>query len=784
MTMLVGSIISGQPGWVVPTAILLAVAVALAAWSYRRSPGPAWVRATASMLRLVAVIALALCLIDPLFSGVRPRPHANRFVILADNSESMTLRGNTAPTRGQELQRALQAHSPWQARLGQDFELRRYAFDNSVRPLDGFEELSFRGESSALKAALESLPRGLYNQPTAGVLLFTDGNATDGELRDDLLHRLPPIYPVVFGQEHPRKDVRVQRVAVTQSNFEATPVSVLAETVCQGYAGSHLLLELLDESGQPIQHEVLREVADDRPLAHRFQFRPTKSGVTFYRVRAVPENEKNVWQSPERSSEATLHNNTRWLAVDRGRGPYRILYVCGRPNWEFKFLRRAAEEDEEIQVVGLVRIAKREAKFTFRGHQGETTNPLYRGFDNQKDEKAEQYDQPVLIRLGTEDEKELRDGFPKSAADLFRYHAIVLDDIEAGFFTQDQMSLMQQFVSQRGGGLLMLGGQESFSGGRYQHTPLAELLPVYLEANSEEAMPESFRWNLTREGWLQPWVRLRATEADEQVRLRGSPELKVLNAVRGIKPGATVLAEVATSQGKPRPALVVQRFGRGQSAALLVGDLWRWSLRRPAYPSRDLEQSWRQTLRWLVADVPGRVDVEVQQPSDLSTPIVLAITVRDELYRPLDNASLKVQVETPDKKEISLQAESSDREAGVYHAKFAARASGPYRAQVTAKGDDGKPIGQAETGWTSDPQLEEFAALSANTALLERLAERTGGEVVSGEQLDRFVSSLPQRKIPIMETWTYPLWHQWPVFLLAIASLVGEWGLRRWKGLA
>src|SRR5256885_11023024 len=39
-------------------------------------------------------------------------------------------------------------------------------------------------------------------------------------------------------------------------------------------------------------------------------------------------------------------NNSTVLAVDRGHGPYRILYVAGRPNWEFKFLNRAAQEDE------------------------------------------------------------------------------------------------------------------------------------------------------------------------------------------------------------------------------------------------------------------------------------------------------------------------------------------------------------------------------------------------------------------------------------------------------
>ena len=78
-----------------------------------------------------------------------------------------------------------------------------------------------------------------------------------------------------------------------------------------------------------------------------------------------------------------------------------MLYVSGRPNWEYKFLHRAVEADEQTQLVGLIRIAKREPKFEFRGRAGESSNPLFRGFGNQSKEEIERYDQPVLVRLNT-----------------------------------------------------------------------------------------------------------------------------------------------------------------------------------------------------------------------------------------------------------------------------------------------------------------------------------------------------------------------------------------------
>jgi hypothetical protein len=144
---------------------------------------------------------------------------------------------------------------------------------------------------------------------------------------------------------------------------------------------------------------------------------------------------------------------------------------------------------------------------------------------------------------------------------------------------------------------------------------------------------------------------------------------------------------------------------------------------------------------------------------------------------------VKLKIKTPDKREIELVAESSDKGPGTYLAMFAPRASGAYRATVTATAADGSPVGQRETGWTVEPETEEFRTLSANRPLLERIATETGGELLALSDLDAFVTSLPNRKIPQTESWTYPLWHQWQVFLIALTCLIGEWALRRWRGL-
>ena len=797
--MILAELVLGARDWLWRAVPLAVAALAVLGWSYGRGGAGGSVRLVAALLKATAAAALAACLVEPLFSGTRPRPQSNLFLVAADNSRSLEIHDSRQRlSRGEQVQARLSESAPWLVRLAQDFDVRRYAFDARLTPVKDFSTLDFTGDSTALHAALASLAERFAGRPIAGVLLFTDGNATDAEglieraesgkaplLREG---KLPPVYPVVAGADDELPDVSVSRVSVTQTNFESAPVTLTAEIQCQGVGGRKLSLRVLDESGKTIEQRTAASPADGQGLVERFQLRPEKPGVSFYSVRAGLAGEEKHDERPGKSAEATLVNNRRLAVVDRGGGPYRVLYVSGRPNWEFKFLRRALQEDDEVDLVGLVRIAKKEPKFTFRGRTGETTNPLYRGFGNQSDEQAEQYDEPVLLRLGAQDKDELKGGFPKGAAELFKYHAIVLDDVEAAFFTHEQMSLVQQFVSQRGGGFLMLGGQASFADGGYPRTPIGELLPAYLDRGQAGDESDDYKLLLTREGWLQPWVRLRTTEQEEQLRLAEMPPFKTLSPLKSIKPGATVLAEAQAASGAVLPALVVQPFGRGRAAALAIGDLWRWNLLRKPNDAKqlaesDLEKAWRQTVRWLVADVPQRVEVETARGGDPASPVEITVRVRDETFEPLDNASVTVRVDTPEGKHIELAAEPSDRAAGEYRTSFASRTPGAYRAQVAAKAEDGSEIGDREAGWTMEAATDELRTLRPNRALLARIAQASGGELVAAGELEAFVAGLPNRKLPVVEAWTYPLWHRSSVFLLAVGCLIGEWGLRRWKGL-
>jgi uncharacterized membrane protein len=783
--MIFAELVLGAPNWLPVALALGAVGIAIAVWNYWRATSPRWVRVACFALKAVGIALLAVCLFDPHYVGERPIPGTNLFLVVVDNSRSMQLTDSgQKQTRAAEIQASLAPKSNWLTSLSQDFDVRRYVFDTNLRPSQDFSDLTFAGEASSLSHTLRSVAERYKGQPVAGILVLTDGNATDSPQASESYASLPPIYPVAMTSKNPALDVSLSQLAVSQTNFEAAPVTIVANVETQAVAGRQLVIRVRDEQNKELERQTITVNKPGERFSQRFLIKPEKPGVSFYRVQVALAGEEDLERDSTHSAEATLANNTRLATVDRGGGPYRVLYVGGKPTWEFKFLRRAIDKDDEVNLVGLLRIAKKQPKFTFLNRDGDRSNPLYRGFDNMPADGAEQDNEPVLMRLGTEDKQELQGGFPKDEKDLFRYHAIILDEIEAGFFTHDQLSLLQQFVSQRGGGLMMLGGKGSFGEGGFAHTAVGETLPVYLDRVAGDVQNPSYHLKLTREGWLQPWVRLRANEQDEQKRLSQMPSFHSLNLVEAIKPGASILAEVETPQGKSVPALVVQPFGRGRSAALLVGDLWRWDLRRPEGEESDLGKAWRQVVRWLVADVPKRVEVETRAAKGTGLPgTELVVRARDNKFAPLDNARVSISVKAPSGREIALTGEASSQTAGEYGSLFIPREAGAYRATISVEDADGAVVGQRETGWTVEPETEEFAELNGNLPLLTRLASDTGGEVVSLDNLSSFVADLPNRKAPKMEIQSWPLWHEWTVLAIAFSCLIGEWGLRRWKGM-
>lgn len=778
-----------------PLAIGLVAVFALALWWSYRPADASSVRWGGRILKWLGLTALVFCLLEPRWTDQRARPGANLFAVIADNSQGLQIHDPGASrSRGQQLRELLNPDlSPWLPEIEKHFELRRYLFDVRLQDIRDFGLLNFEGSASGIFGALRTVAARHQGRPLAGVLLLTDGNATDMPETLPDLAGLPPVYPVVLGGREAPRDLSLQSVTVNPTSFEDAPVSLQAVVQAAGFRGRDVVANLRDSTGQSLGRQVLRIPADESPLHFRFQFLPAKPGLSFCELEvALAGLGTASTHSNAAPEEATLANNRRVAVVDRGQGPYRVLYVAGRPNWEYKFLNRAMQGDDQIQMVGLIRVAKREPKFDFRGRAGETSNPLFRGFGEQSREEVERYDQPVLVRLNTRDELELRAGFPRVPEDLYGYHAVIVDDLEAGFFGADQALLVQKFVSERGGGFLMLGGMESLVAGLYHRTAIGDLLPVYLDRVPARPPPGPVRWNLSREGWLQPWARLREGEADEKLRLANMPPFEVLNPVGGLKPGASVVASATDASGHEVPALAIQHFGRGRAGVLTIGDFWRWGMQDPS-AREDMEKAWRQMIRWLVTDTPRRVELTANTARVSSGEgVTLQVRVRDPRFRPLDDASVQLVIQpvlfsnSPPSfmtNAIRLAADPSASDPGLYEAVFVPHLTGGFRATAFVTNSVGAEVGRAEAGWSSDLAAEEFRSLTPNRSVLENIARLTGGKVLEPAQLAEFARKIPSQPAPIMEATSSPAWHTPWWFAFALSCLLAEWGLRRLRGL-
>ncbi|MEZ6212077.1 MAG: glutamine amidotransferase, partial [Phycisphaerales bacterium] len=79
---------------------------------------------------------------------------------------------------------------------------------------------------------------------------------------------------------------------------------------------------------------------------------------------------------------------------------------------------------------------------------------------------------------------------PRSLAELQEFDAVVLMDVPAYSFDFAQQKEMASYVRDAGGGLVMIGGENSFGAGGWIGSPVAEVLPLLLEPPEKRNIPK------------------------------------------------------------------------------------------------------------------------------------------------------------------------------------------------------------------------------------------------------------------------------------------------------
>ena len=80
-------------------------------------------------------------------------------------------------------------------------------------------------------------------------------------------------------------------------------------------------------------------------------------------------------------------------------------------------------------------------------------------------------------------------GVPRDMPGLQKYDGVILSNVSSLKLTRDQMVSIRDYVRDYGGGLLMVGGEESFGLGGYYRTPIEEALPVTMEVKQKIEIP-------------------------------------------------------------------------------------------------------------------------------------------------------------------------------------------------------------------------------------------------------------------------------------------------------
>jgi uncharacterized membrane protein len=695
-------------------------------------------------LRLIALAVIFAALARPVLVVRASVPQQNFVGVLLDDSRSMRIADSNGGPRSAPITREFgEASGPLLASLSNGYLVRLFRFSSTAERISNASELTFDGTATRLGEGLRRAREELAGLPLAGLVVLTDGADTTGAALTDTLLALKadgvPVFTVGIGQDTLAQDIQIGRIVAPRSVLKGTSLVVDVTVAQRGYGGAKLPVNVESE-GRILASEEVTLSGDGEPATVRLRFSAETPGPQLFRFRVPPQQ-----------GEAIAENNVREALIQVVDRKEKILYFEGEPRFEVKFLRRAVEDDENLQVVVLQRTAENK-----------------------------------YLRLHVDHAEELMSGFPRTREELFAYRGIVLGSIEAAAFTADQLRMISEFVDRRGGGLLMLGGRRAFAEGGYAGTPVADALPVVLEGRqAESASVVHVTVRPTRAGVTHPVTQIAANERASETRWSDLPELTSVNSVSKVKPGATVLLTGSDESRGERVVLAHQRYGRGRAIALAVQDSWLWQLHaKMEVEDTTHETLWRQLLRWLVADVPDPVSITTSaERVERGDPVTLAVSASDPTFVEVNTAEVVATLTAPSGATVQVPMQWTGERNGEYRATFTPEENGTFEARVEATSHS-KPLGAAATVFRAGPGDEEYFDAEMRAPLLRRVAEETGGRFYTEDTMARVADDLKYSGRGVTVTEERELWDMPAMLLLLVGCVLAEWTYRRARGLA
>jgi len=753
------SLLGAWPKWML-VVLILAAAVGLA-WLIRSRLSQAapvmrsWrVWLIWGMQTLLAAVLLVL-LWHPAITVAELKPQQNIIAVLVDDSRSMAISEDGSTRQAQAVQ-ALQ--NGVLASLNRSFQTRLYRVDNVPARIDHLKDLKANAPSTRLGDSLKQLSDETSDLPIGAVVLLSDGDDNSGGIGADAINALRarhiPVHTVGFGRERAAHDVELDDVVVAPRALADSRLAAKITLHQRGYAGAKINLTVRDvnSSGQVkvLASRAISLGPDGNLQTETLMFDIGGAGAKTLQVAAGPL-----------AGEENTANNALTRVVNVGSEPRRILYVEGEPRWEYKFIRQAEEDDRMVQIASMVRTSE---------------NKIY--------------------RQGISDSKELAGGFPSRAEDLFVYQGLIIGSVEAGYFTPGQQELIREFVDRRGGGLLLLGGQFALADGGWNASNLTDLLPTALPTQAgtfhREADPRNGTTHTTAElapaGVDSIITRVVDDPAANIAKWKQLPYLMDYEDPGTPKPGAAVLANMITPEGRKLPLLITENFGHGRTAIMATGGSWRWQMSSPlGDTAHDL--FWQQLLRWVVSDSPGHVSASVPAQMLLDNgAVTLTADVRDPQYNPAPDAKVEAHILGPSGVSALVEMTPVPNSPGQFQATWSAPKTGAYLTEVTAQRVDRatgkfKELGRDVLTFQRMDGVAENFHTEQNRDLLEHLATQTGGRYWKPADLGKLAGAIPFSEAGVTMRETKDLWDLPLVFLILLLLRFSEWWLRRTWGI-
>ena len=725
-----------MPEWAVWLSCFLAAASLTALVSEMRRSERGAVAAGAT--GFLAVGALLLAVLRPARVSARESKIGARVVVLADTSRSMALAGDDGRPRRDVRDEAISLlrKSTAGARL-----LVLGFGDGAPTPWGG-ENGSTQAAHSDLGAALRALEASPDEHP-ATIVVVSDGRLDDPtEDASEAVFRAMggtlrvPIHTVATSRNAPA-DASVRRVSAAGAAVAHVPLPLRVEVGCAG----GLVCDDIPVAA--------RELRDDGPAAL------LATGVAHLKDgKAMLEMPITLDQAGPRIVEIAITapagdtiaaNDRRLVTFQVTRERVRVLHVAGRPTNDVRALRQWLKSDASVDVVAF-----------------------------------------FILRTPTDDVRASQNELaliPFPVDELFTEHlpsfdAVVLQDFDAQpYGLEKYLGNIQHYV-RGGGGLVMVGGQNSFVAGGYAGTPLAEVLPVELDRspNATNADTSPFVPQWTSEGRAAPLLApLRSIVGDDL------PEMPGANVIGEVRRDGLVLwahPTRTTRTGSRMPVLSVGEEGDGRTIALGVDGTWGLKFSQLAAKTlgRGHGALWDGLLGWLMRD-PRFETSQMEVVGGCTAGLAPIMRARLLPSGPTPQ-SVALDVTRIDKGGAPAHVEASrTQDSGSVDLRLPPLEAGAYAARLRVAGGTA-----TRYDFVCEAGGDEWADSRPDAKRLEALAAATGGTFALANDVGRL--ALPAPTVVSAERHVTPLAPPW-AWSFAAATLLGvHWVARRRSGLS